>query len=93
MSNNVATTKATLNAALKAKKEAANAVQKIPQGNTPERKAAVAARNAAHVAEMAALNAWQKAKAAAKAKVSPAVAAGGRTRKQQKNRKRFTRKH
>ena len=91
MSNNVATTRATLNAALKAKKEAANAVQKIPQGNTPERKAAIAARNAAHVAEMAALNAFQKARAAAK--VSPAVAAGGRTRKQQKNRKRFTRKH
>lgn len=88
MSNNVTTTKATLNAALKAKKEAANAVQKIPQGNTPERKAAVAARNAAHAAEMAALNAWQKARAAVKAK-----AAGGRTRKQRSNRRRFTRKH
>ena len=91
MSNNVTTTKATLNAALKAKKEAANAVQKIPQGNTPERKAAVAARNAAHIAEMAALNAWQKARAAAKAK--PATAAGARTRKQRSNRCRYTRKH
>ena len=91
MSNNVTTTKATLNAALKAKKEAANAVQKIPQGNTPERKAAVAARNAAHIAEMAALNAWQKARAAAKAK--SATAAGARTRKQRSNRRRYTRKH
>lgn len=91
MSNNVTTTKATLNAALKAKKEAANAVQKIPQGNTPERKAAVAARNAAHTAEMAALNAWQKARAAAKAK--SATAAGARTRKQRSNRRRYTRKH
>ena len=89
---NVNSLKAVLDKAISNKKAAANVAQKLPLGSS-ERSAAVKARDALHNAEIAALEAWQKAKVAAKA--SKPAAAGGRSRKSRKQSKmpRKTRKN
>ena len=79
---NVNSLKAVLDKAVSNKKAAANVAQKLPLGSS-ERTAAVKARDALHTAEIAALEAWQKARAAAKA--SKPAAAGGRSRKSRKS--------
>jgi len=86
---NVNSLKAVLDKAVSNKKAAANVAQKLPLGSS-ERTAAVKARDALHTAEIAALEAWQKARAAAKA--SKPAAAGGRSRKSRKS-SRKTRKN
>ena len=79
--SNVNSLKAVLDKAISNKKAAANVAQKLPLGSS-ERGAAVKTRDALHNAEIAALEAWQKARAVAKAKGS--AAAGGRSRKSRK---------
>ncbi len=64
----------------------------LPEG--ANRNKATANFTKSQAAQLAALEAWQKARAAKKAAARPATTAvGARTRKQQKNRRRYTRKH
>lgn len=63
----------------------------LPEG--ANRNKATANFTKSQAAQLTALEAWQKARAAKKAAAKPATAVGARTRKQQKNRRRFTRKH
>jgi hypothetical protein len=63
----------------------------LPEG--ANRNKATANFTKSQATQVAALMAWQEARKAKKAAAKPATAAGGRTRKQRSNRRRYTRKH